>query len=378
MKTAELLMAATGAEVEVDARRAVAKGNQLRIDLYIPEVGLFIDLDPDYTHGPARLEADLRKNKRMADADYVRIRSTNVPHIPRSIVVDESDPWERPWEWTRALAREVKDRGLPWRDLSDTEQAEALKRAALRWHQLPGSRPKVSALDARPHLAGEFVANKDRPGVGLDMLPPGAADMCQWRCEHQHEWETRVRDRTKRAGTDCPDCDIARRALLARERAIAAPGESLADRRPDLAAEFVACLDRPELTKHTMKPAAELRCLWRCIHGHEWEAFANNRARTGCPECAAADRWKKRGLAKPGEGLADVRPEIAAEFVRCIDRPELTKHTLKPHSKVSCLWQCSECSHSWEATAHDRKRPRCRSCNSKRGWELRRQREKGD
>lgn len=376
LKIAELLIAATGAEVEVDARRAVAKGNKLRIDLHIPAIDLFIDLDPDFTHGPGRLAADLRKNERMADVDYVRIRSTNVPRIPRSIVVAESEPWERPWEWARALGHDVKDRGLPWRDLTDAEQAEAVHRATRRWFQLPGSRPKVSALDVAPHLADEFVVNKDRSGVGLDMLSPGAKDRCRWRCEQQHEWDTKVRDRTKPKGTGCPDCDRARRAHLARERAIAAPGESLADRRPDLVAEFVGCLDRPELTEQTMKPAAELLCLWKCARGHRWKALANNRSKpngTGCPDCNQDERWKNRGLAKPGEALADVRPEIAAEFVVCIDQPELTKHTLKPHSKYLCSWRCGNCDETWEARAADRKQPWCESCNSKAGWERRRQ-----
>lgn len=380
LKIAELLMAATGTEVEVDARRAVAKGNKLRIDLHIPVIGLFIDLDPDFTHGPDRLAADLRKNERMADVTYVRIRSTNVPLIARSIVVAESEPWERPWEWARALAHEAKDRGLPWRDLTDAEQAEAVHRATLRWFQLPGSRPKVSALDAAPHLADELVINKDRPSVQLDMLPPGARDMCRWRCVHGHEWDTKVRERTKPKGTGCPDCDIATRADRARERAIAAPGESLADRRPDLTAEFVACLGRPELTEHTMKPGAELLCRWQCAQGHTWEALANNRSKpngTGCPDCDKDERWKKRGLAKPGEALADVRPEIAAEFVACVGRPELTTHTLTAGSKFLCLWQCGECGYQWEVAVQNRRRPRCRSCNLKKGWELRRQGKNG-
>ncbi|WP_143466863.1 zinc-ribbon domain-containing protein [Lentzea kentuckyensis] len=376
LKIAELLMAATGAEIEVDARRPVAKGNKVRVDLHLPAIDLFVDLDPDFTHGPDKLPADLRKNDAMADAEYVRIRSTNAPLIPRSIVVAENEPWYRPWEWAQALAHELTNRGLPWRDLTDAEQAEAVHRATLRWFELPGSRPKVSALDATPQLAAEFVINKDRPGVELCMLPPGAGDKCRWRCVYGHEWETKVRDRTKPQGTGCPDCDRAARGRKARERAIAAPGESLADRRPDLAAQFVACIDRPELTEHTMKPGAELRCRWLCDHGHEWEALANNRSKpngTRCPDCAQAEGWKSRGIAKPGEALADKRPEIAAEFLACIDRPELTTHTLKPHSKYECSWCCGRCGHNWTAVAADRKRPWCESCNSKAGWDRRRQ-----
>jgi DNA-directed RNA polymerase subunit RPC12/RpoP len=83
------------------------------------------------------------------------------------------------------------------------------------------------------------------------------------------------------------------------------PGQSLAELRPDLAAE-VHSTRNGDLDPDAVARWSVLPVWWRCAScGHEWEVSPTNR--TGCPWCAVHRVPRERSLAV-------LQPDLAAEL----------------------------------------------------------------
>ncbi|MFC1415039.1 zinc-ribbon domain-containing protein [Streptacidiphilus cavernicola] len=349
-EVAELIAIATGLLVEVDALPPVQAGRQPRVDLHIPSVDLWVDLDPKKWHQDT--ERDLRKSVKLSHLNYVRIREASLPPLPGTILCAASDD---PWKWASLLRGLLVAKGCSWRLPRESERNAALARAAQRWANLTGGKPSPSALDAAPRLADEFVENTTRPGVGLAWLPPAAKDRCLWKCsECGHEWRSSV---TSRAflGSNCPNCSRIRQKVDARIRAMADDDDSFARSAPDLVPEFLECLDDPSFTPQILRPSSNKRCRWKCrTCEHTW--VASPAARTsgrGCRRCGAERTRLSRTLAEAGSSLADLFPKISAEFVECLVE-ERTPNDLLPMSNKRCRWRCLSCSSEWATTVASR------------------------
>lgn len=367
LEVAELVVAATGLRVEVDQRPRGSRDRQLRVDLHLPELQLWVDVDPRYWHSrPERdLGRDRRKIDRMTHLDYVRLRSTELPALTGPVVTVEATT---PWQWAQGLEPVLTQRGATWRDLDDDEQGHALARAMMEWSLLTGAAPSTSVLSVAPALAQEFVANETRPGVGLDLLAPHSPDACWWRCHTcGHEWRAPVGSRATR-NHGCKHCAAKRRG---REAFRAVPGQSLADKCPHVVGEFVRCFDEPGRTPQDLRPGSDRRCLWCCRDcGHEWSAPASRRAKGyGCRRCALRKTAAKRTRAEPGTTLADLYPAIAAEFICCVDEPGRTPMDLLPGSDRRCRWRCASCGRDRDLTVGGRvgtRHRRCQKCRQAR------------
>ncbi|WP_353962531.1 zinc-ribbon domain-containing protein [Streptomyces sp. NBC_00424] len=170
---------------------------------------------------------------------------------------------------------------------------------------------------------------------------------------------------------------------------MAAPGKSLADVHPDLAAEFVHNLEN-ELTSTHLKPQSGYRCRWRCrACGNEWVATPQSRVagNTGCPACFQGRRGKARRQPKPFSQTArDVLGvTVSQEFVRNVTTPESDLTQLRPGSGDKCEWNCSSCGNVWVATVASRVRSHrnregsgCRKCYDRRIAIRRRLPQEGD
>jgi len=93
-------------------------------------------------------------------------------------------------------------------------------------------------------------------------------------------------------------------------------GRSLADRVPEVAAEWHPVLNG-ELTPHDVFAGSAERFWWQCSTcGHEWATKLEKRVKQGqgCRKCAAARRAKAQATPKPGQSLSDLMPELAAEW----------------------------------------------------------------
>ncbi|MFD9668521.1 hypothetical protein ACFWAY_44275 [Rhodococcus sp. NPDC059968] len=151
-----------------------------RVDLAIPQIGLYVDLDP------ARWHANTARDQRKADAveehHYVRIRPESLPQLDNVATAVVRDKSFDAHEWALSLQSLLTELGVTWSNLTADQIGAALAEAADRWNQTLRGRPKSSALDAAPQLQDEFLRNESRPGIDLGWLPPSAKDQCWWRC----------------------------------------------------------------------------------------------------------------------------------------------------------------------------------------------------
>jgi hypothetical protein len=352
-EVAELVAAATSSQVQVDVG-VEAEGRTWRVDLRIDAAaGLLVDLDP--THWHRQGTRDKRKTAAMRGQDYVRVRPRSLPDLHCDIIrVD--DGCEDPAKWAEALRRAVTRRGGSWRKLTLAERATAMALAFATWQTDVNAPPVPNALDGAEHLAGEFLRNLHRDGVTLEWLTPSARDMCEWQCTIcQHIWTSSVASRS-RAGTGCPVCARAHIDEGIRIRSLPRPGQSLAELHPAIAAEYQCCLTDPARTPATLRPASNLSCTWKCSRcGHVFKASPAGRAGgRGCAICGRERARQSRSLAPDGKSLAEVHPDIAAEFLSCTAEPSHTAGTLLPGSNKACRWLCATCSHEWSAAVATR------------------------
>ena len=132
-------------------------------------------------------------------------------------------------------------------------------------------------------------------------------------------------------------------------------GRSLADRVPEVAAEWHPVLNG-DLTPHDVFAGSQKRFWWQCSKcGHEWETNLDKRVKLGqgCRKCAAVRRAKAQGTPKPGQSLADLTPQLAAEWHPTLN-PERTPSDVVPTSGAVVWWLCSSCQHEWRASVYRR------------------------
>ncbi|MGY5135575.1 zinc-ribbon domain-containing protein [Streptomyces nigrescens] len=379
-KVAGLVEASCGMFVELDHRLRLPGRGEDRFDLFMPDLGLLLDLDPAWSHrGPASVVRDTVKTEAAmaAGLDLVRIRERGLPLLPVSgLMLYEAGPGVDPEEWAAAIGYMLRRRGVSWNELDAAQVTTALVRASELWQEAV-SGPKVSALQVAPGLLDEFVANLTNPGRGLDRMPPGCNDLCAWRCLEPgcgYEWQAPLATRTL-AGRGCRECGW-RKTGAANSRP--GPGESLAEVNPALAEQLMEVLGHPGWTARDLLPNSNKSCRWRCPNPecwHEWPASPGQRSGqgSGCPECGRLRTATARARPKSGQSLQDRFPEVAAELVEVIGRPGRTAIELRPGSGMECRWRCAKpgCPGSWMASPEQRTRrggtgKRCPECHPPR------------
>jgi hypothetical protein len=127
------------------------------------------------------------------------------------------------------------------------------------------------------------------------------------------------------------------------------PGESLADRQPEIAKQWAYDLNAPLSPDH-FRHKANKYVWWRCEDGHTWRGTINNRTQhgTGCPECPR----EKVVTVTEDWNLAAVFPELASEW-HSTRNGELGPEAVRPKSNQKVWWLCKE-GHEWEAQVASR------------------------
>jgi rubrerythrin len=297
-EVAEFVQVATGLPVTVGARRArTDRASDERVDLLVPDIGLLVDVDPTRWHSADKAVAgDARKLDRLAGERYVRIRPRRLGLLPsrradeNQQVVLSGDDETDPWNWALAVLEALKrfSPEIEVRTPSPSARIEAKARADLRWRQLRSGPRARSLLSEHPEIAQQFVSTVDRPGLTQADLAPSSDDRVLWRCpDCGHEWEARVGNRTL-LGTGCPPCSYLRGSARA---ATPRPGQSFADRHPELVEYFVENHTNPGKTLFDVKPNSIDMCTWNCRYcGQPWitKPHALNRTPTsGCRPCGS-------------------------------------------------------------------------------------------
>jgi transposase-like protein len=227
-----------------------------------------------------------------------------------------------------------------WRDRRDSGARYRVQ----RWRSLAVVRPELAA-ELHPTRNGDLDPYA---------LAATSSRRAWWRCAScGHQWETSVGARAR--GDGCREC--ARRAQVGR-RVCVRPGQSLAERSPDLAAELHPTrngnLDPAAVARWSVLPV-----WWRCAScGHEWEVSPRNR--TGCPWCAAHRVPRERSLAV-------LHPDLAAEL-HSSRNGDMDPYAIGSTSSLKLWWRCGDCGREWRASVRARSTGGggCRSCLRRR------------
>ena len=124
-----------------------------------------------------------------------------------------------------------------------------------------------------PELAAEWHPTKNG-SLTPDMVMAGSTKKVWWQCEHGHEWQASVNNRSK--GTGCPYCS-GRKALKG--------FNDLATVNPELATEWHPTKNS-DMTSDMVTSGSEKKVWWQCKRGHEWQARIADRSKgSGCPIC---------------------------------------------------------------------------------------------
>ena len=129
-----------------------------------------------------------------------------------------------------------------------------------------------SLASVHPELIPEW-SEKNLP-LTPDKITFGSNKRVWWKGACGHEWETSVKARSK--GEKCPICSGAR---------VIEGINDLVTLKPLLAQEWSK---KNKLKPTEVSVASHKKIIWKCKHGHEWEASVKSRTvnGTGCPYCS--------------------------------------------------------------------------------------------
>ena len=119
--------------------------------------------------------------------------------------------------------------------------------------------------------------NYDKNIINPTEISAGSNEKVWWKCKKGHEWQAIVASRTK-MGNGCPYCNGHFRIKGVND---------LATTNPKLLSEWDYKKNIIDPTKVSAK--SQKKVWWKCLYGHEWQAYINNRVRGNrCPICAKA------------------------------------------------------------------------------------------
>ena len=118
-----------------------------------------------------------------------------------------------------------------------------------------------SLAKVHPELISQW-SDKNLP-LTPDDITYGSNKVVWWKGSCGHEWQTSVKARSN--GENCPICSGAR---------VIKGINDLATVKPELAQEWS---EKNEILPTEVSVASHKKVIWRCKHGHEWEAVIKSR-----------------------------------------------------------------------------------------------------
>lgn len=221
-------------------------------------------------------------------------------------------------------------------------QAAAYRRTGMRSGCPYCSKHRLSDLNRlsnlRPDIAAEWHPEKNGSLTPADVTV-SQRKRAWWICAAGHEWDAMIYSRTQGGG--CPSCG---RNAASAKSSLPKAGDSLADRFPEVAAEWHPNKNG-DVGPADVKRGSKKKVWWRCSNGHEWRTavVARTGQGTGCPYCLGVRPSAERNLAA-------LYPRIAAEW-----HPRKNGE-LKPTQFAGCSgkkvwWLCSRYkTHEWQTS----------------------------
>lgn len=216
--------------------------------------------------------------------------------------------------------------------------------------------PERSLAKLAPGLAAEWHPTLN-VGLTPTVVTPGSSLKVYWLCaECGHAWQARIGSRVR--GHGCPACA---RRRTGKARSLPATGESLAERIPELAAEWHPSLNG-DLTPDKVRCKSNKKVWWLCpMCGHEWRTAVGNRANgAGCLPCSRKRRQRRLEAFPPQHpavdaSLAEQFPLIAAQWHPSRNGSRVPSE-FRRGSNSRAWWLCPICGHEWEAIIISRTR----------------------
>lgn len=204
-----------------------------------------------------------------------------------------------------------------------------------------------------PHLVKEWVRAIDGDHTPTTVTR-GSHLKALWRCSiHGTKWVALIQDRAD--GKGCKEC---RRDKISAMRSRVKPGNSLAEKYPEVAASWDYELN--DKTPYEVSAHARESAWWVCHeHGEPYKWYAPIYTRTGklkcgCPKC----KWDKINKAhmtpKKGQSLGDMYPDSLLEWAQDLNG-DVTPFDVKYGAQRPFFWRCSICNdYVWEALPYNR------------------------
>ncbi len=196
--------------------------------------------------------------------------------------------------------------------------------------------PCRSLQTLRPDLARQWHPTKNDKTPAEISLCPGKKFwwFCpKSNCEHLHEWQATISNRSKGKKLSCPFCSNQKRCSC----------RSLANMRPEIAAQWHPTKNK--LSPNEVSYGSTYRAWWlcqkgKCEHPHEWQTTVNNRINgTGCPWCV---NRKICGC----NSLAGFFPELISEWS---SKNKVLPWQVAPSCNEKYLWECFK-GHEWSTS----------------------------
>lgn len=299
------------APVAGDAEVRVLR-NIWRVDVLCLELRLIVEFDGSYWHG-ASWDRDLKKTRALSDDGWiiVRVRQAPLPMVgPLDVRCEKESP--DAYRMTLRVLHSI---------ICGAESA-------------PAGHPARAALDALRARVAEYEA----------------AGIAQAAAEAESAVAAGRVNRPRQTTPGPPPPPKA--------------GQSLAEKSPKVAAEWHPTKNGA-LTAWDVANARNATAWWLCsLCGKAWEAAINGRVRRqniGCPDCARLRAGAQRAKPVAGRSLADLHPDIAAQW-HPAKNGDVRPHDVKPGSH-KVVWWIGSCFHEWKTAIENRTAgrgcPRC-------------------
>jgi hypothetical protein len=220
----------------------------------------------------------------------------------------------------------------------------------------PAPAPGRSFAERFPEIAAEWHPTRNE--FTPEQVGYASNHRAWWICSAcGFEWAAVINSRGR--GCGCPECG---RRRAGHKKAVPKPGNSLAERFPDIAADWHTERNHP-LTPELISAKSRRPVWWRCrTCEYEWEAAVYSRANGhGCKACATRLAAVVNRAPKPGQSLAERDPQIAAQWHPTLNG-SLSAAEVSGNSGMTVWWLCDK-GHAWPAMINNRVRARgCPQC----------------
>lgn len=242
-------------------------------------------------------------------------------------------------KWSTSVAHRTKgETGCPKCAGKVVPQDELDRRAAERARI--DAKKEASCLTISDFwLNGGKEEWSDNNTVDPSALGVGSTKIALWRCKKCGvEWEAPVYARAKK-GHNCPYCS---------GQKVKSGINDLMTKAPEIGKEFDAGDNDVKASEIYWKTTrrGEFVC---STCGHHWSTTVNNRthAGTGCPMCARKRQAKAKSIAKEGQDLLTLYPDIAKELDK--EKSALPAGKIPYASNKDYPWVCPEHGTYWMA-----------------------------